>query len=69
MIKKCNYCWCYSCLWRWEEKAATADVTPVYEGDKEMQLLLMLLLPMKMKHMECTLEKIKLNIHNVKEHF
>ena len=31
--------------------AATTNVTPVYEDDKEMQLRLKLLLPLKMKHM------------------
>ena len=37
------------------KKAGTPDVTQVYDDDKEMQLLLMLLLSMKMKHMNCTL--------------
>ena len=34
-----------------KEKADTPDVTPVYDDDKETQILLMLLLSMKMKHM------------------
>ena len=32
-------------------KAYTLDVTPVYDDDKDTQILVMLLLPGKMKHM------------------
>ena len=32
-------------------EADTPDVTPVYDDDKDTQILLMLLLSMKMKHM------------------
>ena len=44
-----------------------AQVTPAYEDNMEMQLLMMLLLSMKIKHMDCTLMKIYLKIKNVVE--
>ena len=47
------------------KKAAMTNFTPVYEDDKEMQLLLMLLMPMKMKHMDWTLPKIYLNVKTI----
>ena len=47
------------------QNAATTNVTPVYEDDKEMQLLLMLLMPMKMKHMDWTLPNIYLNVQTI----
>ena len=48
-----------------EKNAEMNNVTPVYEDDKEMQLLLMLLMPMKMKHMDWTLPKIYLNVQTI----
>ena len=41
------------------------DVTPVYDDIKEMQLLLMLLLPLKMTSMDLTMKTIYLNIQYV----
>ena len=38
MMKKYSYCWCYSCLWRWWENAATANATAAYEDDGKIQL-------------------------------
>ena len=45
--------------------AATTNVTPVYEDDNTMQLLLMLCMPMKMNHMDWTLPKLYLNVQTI----
>ena len=41
------------------KNAATGNLTPAYEDDQKTQLLLMLLLPMKMKLINWTLNKNK----------